>query len=161
MAGSNWAERAVDLRADDLSSVHARMQSLMSERVPTEFGRYILGRMARHDPPLSQADVAQRAGAAQSTISRWIFEARTPEPRLLRRLAVALDVDYGELLDRAGHGRPVETPAPTLHPIAAEIDRMLDPGTSPLPDADREALGSFLDRAISPYRQLMKRRRSA
>lgn len=136
---------------------------MLADRTPTEFGLFIMRAMAAHDPPLNQGELAKRADVSQSTISRWIYSPGKPDTRRLDRLATALDVDYGELLSIAGHGRPAERvpdPGWPTDRLAQEIDAMLG-GTSPLTEADRQYIRSMVDRVIDPYRRQMKRRRSA
>jgi transcriptional regulator with XRE-family HTH domain len=134
---------------------------------PTKFGYYVLAKMAEHEPPLSQADLARLAGVGQATISRWILSPGRPNSEKLRLLAEALDVDYEVLMTIAGYGKPsgevttaLEGLRPDVHPLAAEFSSMLDQG-SPLPAADRDFLQHTIDRLIDPYRRQMRRRRSA
>jgi transcriptional regulator with XRE-family HTH domain len=133
----------------------------MSDREPTAFGWYIMRKMAAFDPPLNQSELHRRTGVSQSTISRWIYNSGRPETDKLDLLADALGVDYGELLAKAGHGRPADHVAePPIHRHARNIDAILSPN-SPVPPEDREALERVLDRLIDPYLKLIRRRRPA
>lgn len=134
---------------------------------PTEFGYFVMAKMAEHEPPLSQAELARRTGVGQATISRWIFSPGRPNPEKLRLLATTLGVDYAELMTIAGHGAPSEeiTEAlsglrPDMDKLAVELSSMLMPA-SPLSDEDRAFLRHTVDRIIDPYRRAMRRRRSA
>lgn len=131
---------------------------------PTEFGYFMLRKMADHDPPLSQAELGRRTGVGQSTISRWIFNPGRPNTEKLKLLATALDVDYSDLLAIAGYGQPSEDIAEALSglrsdvdPLAEELSAMLDE-KSLLTADDRAFLRNTVDRIIDPYRRAMRRR---
>jgi transcriptional regulator with XRE-family HTH domain len=133
----------------------------MSDKEPTEFGWYIMRKMAAFEPPLNQSELARRTGVSQSTISRWIYSPGRPETDKLDLLADVLRVDHGELLAKAGHGRPADHVAEVpLHRLARDLDAILSPN-SPVPPEDREALERVLDRLIDPYLKLIRRRRPA
>lgn len=134
----------------------------LKDREPTEFGWYLQRKMAEHDPPLNQTELALRTGVSQSTVSRWIYSPGRPETDKLQLLADVLGVDHGELLVAAGHGRPAETAAevPPAHRLARELDAMLA-DTSPIPADKRAVLETFIDQVLETYRPLMRRRRSA
>jgi transcriptional regulator with XRE-family HTH domain len=134
---------------------------------PTEFGYFLMSKMAAHEPPLSQAELARQVGIGQATISRWIFKEQRPEPGKLRLLAPVLGVSYSELLTIAGHGEPATEISealtglrPDIDPLAAELSAMLNE-SSPLKDTDRALLRAMIDRLIDPYRRTMRTRRSA
>jgi transcriptional regulator with XRE-family HTH domain len=134
---------------------------------PTEFGLWLMRKMAAHEPPLSQAELARRSGIGQATISRWIFQEHTPDTRKLEKLATALDVSFAEVLTIAGHGTPAEDISaalaglrPGVEPLAAELSAMLEDG-SPLTEQDRQMLEQVVDRLIDPYRKLFRTRRTA
>lgn len=136
---------------------------MLRDRQPTEFGWYIQRKMASHEPPLNQTELALRTGVSQSTVSRWIYSPGKPDTDKLRLLADVLGVDHGELLAAAGHGRPADSAAEAtrpLHPLAREIDMLLA-DDSPLTEDDREELSRFLDRTLAGFRPAPKRRRSA
>jgi transcriptional regulator with XRE-family HTH domain len=147
---------------DALRSFRARKEAgLMADRTPTEFGWFIMRKMGDFDPPLRQADLARRAGVSESTISRWLYSPGKPDDDKLDQLADALQVDHGELLAKAGYGRPADHVAePPIHRHARNIDAILSPN-SPVPPEDREALERVLDRLIDPYLKLIRRRRPA
>jgi transcriptional regulator with XRE-family HTH domain len=112
----------------------------MSDREPTDFGWYVMRKMADCEPPLNQSELARRAGVSQSTISRWIYSPGRPETDKLDLLADALQVDHGELLAKAGHGRPADHVAePPIHRHARNIDAILSPN-SPVPPDRRGGL---------------------
>lgn len=146
-----------------LHSFHMRKGS----EEPTEFGYFLVSKMAKHEPPLSQAELARRTGVGQASISRWIYKPGRPEPEKLRLLADALDVDYDDLLTLAGYGRPSDDVTSALasarldiDQLASELSAMLE-GESPLTDDDRAYIRNTVDRIIDPYRRAMRRRRSA
>jgi transcriptional regulator with XRE-family HTH domain len=134
---------------------------LMADREPTEFGWYVMRKMAEFEPPLNQARLARRARVSESTVHRWLYQEIKPEDDKLGQLAAALNVDHGELLAKAGYGRPADHVAePPIHRHARNIDAILSPN-SPVPPEDREALERVLDRLIDPYLKLIRRRRPA
>jgi len=134
---------------------------------PTEFGYFLLSKMATHEPPLTQAELARRTGVGQASISRWIFKPGRPEPEKLRVLAETLDVKYDDLLALAGYGTPsadvteaLAAARPEIDRLAAELSAMLAEN-SPLSDDDRTFIRHMVDRTIEPYRRTMRRRRLA
>jgi transcriptional regulator with XRE-family HTH domain len=134
---------------------------------PTEFGYFVMRKMAAHDPPLTQAELARRTGMGQATISRWIFSPGRPNPEKLKLLATSLGVDYSELLTIAGYGEPASDVAealasirPDMDKIAVELAEMLAE-SSALSGEDRAFLRHTVDRLIDPYRRTVRRRRSA
>lgn len=146
-----------------LDSFHMRKGSDQ----PTEFGYFLMRKMADHEPPLSQAELARRTGVGQASISRWIYKPGRPEISKLRLLASALEIEYDELMTIAGYGKPSDdiTDAlsglrPDVDPLAIELSTMID-DASPLSDGERELLRQMVDRLIDPYRRPMRRRRSA
>lgn len=136
---------------------------MLKDKEPTEFGWYVQRKMAEHNPPLNQTELALRTGVSQSTVSRWIYSPGKPDTGKLELLADVLGVDHGDLLVAAGHGRPAETDAAATRPVhrlARELDVLLSP-ESPLPDAEREELERSIDRWLGTFRPASKRRRSA
>lgn len=130
---------------------------------PTEFGRWLMAAMRDHEPPLDRAKLAARTGISASTISRWILKPGKPDTRRLAALAAALDRDYGEVLARAGHGRPadsIESEPAITDPLARELDQMLHPN-SPLSDEDRERIRIIVGAGIDGWRAKMRRRRAS
>lgn len=130
---------------------------------PTAFGLYLIEAMEDHDPPLSRQDLAGLVRVSESTISRWITGPGKPKTEILAVAADALGIDLGELLVRAGHGRPADPETikqPELaHPLLREVDRMLDP-RSPLTDKDRERLLIIIEAGMEGFRSKMRRRRA-
>jgi transcriptional regulator with XRE-family HTH domain len=139
-------------------------EELMAEVAVTAFGQYLIEKMAEHDPPLSRPELAERMGISPSTISRWITKSNKPDTENLALLADALGLDYGEVLVRAGHGKPADevtdAPRPLRTANLREADAMLHPD-SPLSDRDRERIDTLIGVTIEPYRRLMKRRRAS
>lgn len=131
----------------------------------TDFGTWLATYMDNQRPPIGRPELARRSGIDVRTIGRWINNEIRPTPDKLRQLAPVLGIDYAELLTAAGYGAPADTPpkavAPRrIHPLAAELDRMLDPG-SPLGDDDRQALELGVNLVMESKRRMMRRRRSA
>ncbi|WP_326564517.1 helix-turn-helix domain-containing protein [Micromonospora peucetia] len=131
----------------------------MSDRQPTRFGLYVLRKMAAHNPPLTQSDLARQVPVSQSTISRWIFKEGLPEYGKLEALAPVLGVTVDEMLAQAGYGRQAAdaSEATAMHPLALELDQMLGEA-SRVPEAEREHLRIIIDRVIDPYRKPRRRR---
>ncbi len=133
----------------------------------TEFGHFLRRKMAAHNPPLSQAELARRAGVGQASVSRWIKGPGPPSVDSLRKLSDVLNVDYPTLLTVAGYGEPdpdVSTALAGLRPqvddLAAELSLMIDAG-SPLSDDERTFLRHMVDRLVDPYRGAMRAGRKA
>lgn len=126
---------------------------------PTDFGWWLLQRMADRDSPLSQADLAKRVRVSQSTISRWIYDPIRPDTDKLTQLADALGLNRGEVLERAGHGRPggAVTAAPT-DPLLAKL-AILVGEHSPVPAGEHETLRAVLTGVIAPYERYLSRAR--
>lgn len=142
----------------------------MPAKEPTALGWWLLAEMDRRQ--LSQTYLAGRMGVAQATISRWIYRSMQPETNKLNQLADEFKLDdqqRAEMFRLAGHNVASATiraeitaeaeVVRAVHPIAAEIRRMLDAG-SPIPDGDRQLLETLLDRVIDPYRKVMRRRKT-
>jgi transcriptional regulator with XRE-family HTH domain len=130
---------------------------------PTEFGQYLVDAMKAHKPQLGRPQLAELVGVDATTISRWIMKDNKPQTDKLHLLADALNLDHGEVLARAGHGRPsdnVQAIEPEWHPLARELNRMLDQ-SSPLTDAERERTAIVVDAAIESNRPKMRRTRRA
>jgi len=111
-----------------------------------------------------QVDLARAAHVSEATVTRLIYATIAPEPETIRKLAGALGVDEHDFLRRVHDTATVGTTPPEAgedlprHPLAIELDRMLAPG-SPIPELDREALETLIDRLIEPYRRMMRGRR--
>jgi transcriptional regulator with XRE-family HTH domain len=156
------------------SSVHARTglgstrdrdeDALMADGdEPTEFGQYLSDAMRAQTPVMEREDLAELVGVDASTISRWITKPGKPKTENLHALADALGLDHGEVLARAGHGRPADnvTPIePAIDPLLREASRMLDE-RSPLTEADRERLRIIIGSGVELFRPKMRRTRRA
>jgi transcriptional regulator with XRE-family HTH domain len=104
---------------------------------------------------------ARAVGTDPSVVLRWLSEEQRPTIRSIERIAPVLGKTINELVvaaypDRVG----VSAPAPQVPPLAQELARMLA-DDSPIPEPDRQALETVLDRMLDPYRKIMRRRRSA
>jgi hypothetical protein len=159
----------VDQHSAPVISIRARMAPQVSDdKQPTEFGWWLLRQMANHRPPiasqsaLSRAlyDEARRVGAnvniGQSTISRWIYHDVKPDPGKVVLLAGIFGVTEGEILHRAGHGRPTP-PQPTTDQLLVKLNTLLGE-PSPIPAAELDILRSVLTGVIAPYEQYLRLR---
>jgi transcriptional regulator with XRE-family HTH domain len=125
----------------------------------TGFGRYLKEAIlvARFATP---THFARAAGIDPSVVLRWLSEEQRPTIRSLERIAPILRTTMNELV-RAAYPDRLNVPAPAsprVHPLARELDVMLG-DQSPIPEADRRALETVLDRMLDPYRHVMRRRR--
>jgi transcriptional regulator with XRE-family HTH domain len=102
---------------------------------------------------------ARAAGTDPSVVLRWLSEEQRPTIRSIDRIAPVLGLTVNELVVAAYPDRLAVTAA-TESALVAELGAMLA-ADSPLPEADRRALETVLDRMIEPYRKVMRRRRSA
>jgi transcriptional regulator with XRE-family HTH domain len=105
---------------------------------------------------------ARAVGTDPSVVLRWLSEEQRPTIRSIERIAPVLGKSINELVvaaypDRLGISAPEIQAA---HPLVHELARMLA-DDSPIPERDRHALETVLDRMIDPYRKVMRRRRSA
>ena len=74
------------------------------EAVPTRFRLQEL--LEQHQPPVSQTELAKRAGVSFATVNRLCTNATTRvDLATLDAIANALDVEPGELLEREGKRR--------------------------------------------------------
>lgn len=124
-----------------------------------EFGNWLAAAMRKKQ--ISRGELADKVGVDATTISRWITGKNQPQTIHCHPLAEALGEDPGEVLTRAGHGRPAENVKPVkqlIDPLAVEIDRMLGP-TSPLSDSERDRIRLLVDAQLAPYRDRMRRAR--
>lgn len=168
MAGMIVPRQRVPTRSDDVvvSCVRAWTEDRVTGERDVTFGAWLEARMADQRPPVSRAEVKRRTGVSLSTVSRWINDDARPTVDNLTLLAPLLSVGRSELLLRAGYSPDPEVAAAPLSevrvvdPLAAEIDRMLDPA-SPLTEEDRHTLRILLERMVEPHRKVMKRRRPA
>jgi transcriptional regulator with XRE-family HTH domain len=105
---------------------------------------------------------ARAVGTDPSVVLRWLSEEQRPTIRSIERIAPVLGKTINELVvaaypDRLGVSAPV---VPAARPLVHELARMLA-DDSPIPEPDRQALETVLDRMLDPYRKVMRRRRSA
>lgn len=117
---------------------------------------------------------ARAAGTDPSVVLRWLSEEQRPTIRSIERIAPILGRTINALVVAAYPDRlaPPATAAENIaaektaagnsaaNALVAELSTMLA-GDSPLPEADRQALETTLDRMIEPYRKVIRRRRSA
>jgi len=127
----------------------------------TGFGIYL--REALHAAGFPTAThFARAAGTDPSVVLRWLSEEQRPTIRSIERIAPVLGRSINDLVVAAYPDRlrgPAAEPA-TVHPLARELGRLLA-DDSPIPEPDRRALETVLDRMLDPYRRVMRRRRSA
>jgi transcriptional regulator with XRE-family HTH domain len=105
---------------------------------------------------------ARAAGTDPSVVLRWLSGEQRPTIRSIERIAPVLGRSIPEIVvaaypDRVGGPSPAP---PATHPLVHELSRILAPD-SPVPEQDRAALESVLDRMLDPYRKVLRRRRSA
>jgi transcriptional regulator with XRE-family HTH domain len=130
-------------------------------RAATGFGAYLKEAIhaARFPTP---THFARAVGTDPSVVLRWLSEEQRPTIRSIERIAPVLGRGINELVVAAYPDRlrgPAPEPAAT-HPLVHELGRMLA-DDSPIPEPDRQALETVLDRMLDPYRRVMRRRRSA
>ena len=92
---------------------------------------------------------ARAVGTDPSVVLRWLSEEQRPTISRSSR-------SWSRLRNR----RDRETEVPATHPLVHELARMLA-DDSAIPEPDRHALETVLDRMLDPYRKVMRRRRSA
>jgi transcriptional regulator with XRE-family HTH domain len=110
--------------------------------------------------------LARATGLGEAQLSRWYRGIDQPAFSSLQKLARVIGAPIAELLVLAGrdpHGQfdiaaAPEPPALNIHPVARELSDMLS-CDSPIPEVDRAALETLIDRAINPYRRQMRSRR--
>jgi transcriptional regulator with XRE-family HTH domain len=120
----------------------------------TPAGQYLTRRMAEVGYK-TKSDLADRAGVSRSTITRLYSNPEyRPDIHNMRRLAGALDVDP-EVLVAAIYGESTPTEPADLHPLAAELGRMLA-DDSPLSVSGRALHELLIDRAMEPARAEMR-----
>jgi transcriptional regulator with XRE-family HTH domain len=105
---------------------------------------------------------ARAAGTDPSVVLRWLSGEQRPTIRSIERIAPVLGRSIPEIVvaaypDRVGGPAPAP---PATHPLVHELGLILAPD-SPVPEPDRAALESVLDRMLDPYRKVLRRRRSA
>lgn len=75
----------------------------------------------REDLGLAQAELAERVGVTQQTISRWENGEVAPPPKRLAAVAEVLNLKLERLLSVAGYLPWVE-PEPSIRPLMARLD---------------------------------------
>ncbi len=131
-------------------------------RQPVGFGAYLRDAILAAGFP-TPTHFARAVGTDPSVVLRWLSEEQRPTIRSIDKIAPVLGRTINEMVlaaypDRLGGSA---TPAVAqLHPMAYELGRMLA-ADSPIPEADRRALETVLDRMLEPYRKVMRRRRTA
>jgi len=106
-----------------------------------------------------QVDLARAAGVSEATVGRIIYENAAFERDILASVESALELPARTLVGDLGKVAEQANERSTWsHPIAAELNRMLNP-ESPLTDADREDIRKFVDRFIDSYRVTMRKSR--
>ena len=134
---------------------------MTSPRPEVGFGDYLREAIhaARFPTP---THFARAVGTDPSVVLRWLSEEQRPTIRSIERIAPILGKTINELVlaaypDRVNGPRTEQRPT---HPLVHELARMLA-DDSPIPEPDRNALETVLDRMLDPYRKVMRRRRSA
>ena len=133
-----------------------RMRNAAGQELTT-FGWFVAEAMkeAGLDKP---ADLRRASGITAATVHRLLYETGKPKPETLAKLAPAINRSYGELLTRAGYGRPEQHVTDREpDPLAAELDRMLS-DASRLTKAEKGDLRAIVNATLGPYRRRMTRR---
>ena len=117
----------------------------MSAVHDTENASQRLGRelsSARQDGGASLRDVASQAQISAAYLQKLERgQVAEPSPKILGRLAVALNLDYQRLLDLAGYDfpkKPAQRQAPTSRLAAADLT-----------EAEERAVAAFIDHLIA------------
>ncbi len=101
-------------------------------------------RRLRERAQLSLRQLEEASGVHRALISRIEAGERRPKPATLHRLAEALGVDAGELLEAAGHTTNRADALPTLQPyLRAKYGH--------LPAPARKELADYLQRLEAEY----------
>src|SRR4051794_29427393 len=124
----------------------------------TGFGGYLKEAIlaARFPTP---THFARAVGTDPSVVLRWLSEEQRPTIRSIERIAPVLGRSINELV-RAAYPDRLNGPVPAVpavHPLVHELARLLA-DDSPIPQADRDALETVLDRLLDPYRKILRRR---
>lgn len=94
-----------------------------SDPPPGEFKDWLVARMK--ELGLSQAELARRSGADNSTINQLRSGEAKPGIRVLRKLAHPLGLQLPEILVIAGQIDPGEWEAPALPPLPPVIQKIM------------------------------------
>jgi transcriptional regulator with XRE-family HTH domain len=99
-------------------------------------------------------EFARAAGISSSVVSRWLNGHVRPDIPLLERISPHLGTKLSTLVRIAypeiDEGLPMVA-TPTLHPLAAELQRRLGP-ESALSADEQEVLTRIVDSVLTPYR---------
>lgn len=115
-----------------------------------EYLREAIARMGYQTP----TDLARAAGISPSVVLRWTKGETRPLVPLLERVAPHLGTKLSTLVRIAypeiDNGIPIDE-APSLHPLAAELQRRLGP-QSTLDAEEQHMLTRIVDSVLAPYR---------
>ncbi len=135
------------------------LSAMSSRKRAVGFGVYLSEAIRTGGFP-TPTHFARAAGTDPSVVLRWLSEEQRPTIRSIERIAPILNRTINELVVAAYPDR-LAPPAPAAeNALIVELSAMLA-DDSPLPDADRRALETTIDRLIEPYRKVVRRRRSA
>jgi transcriptional regulator with XRE-family HTH domain len=124
------------------------------EQPMTPAGQYLTRRMSELGFK-TKADLADTAGVARSTITRLFKRPEyRPDVDVMRRLARGLQVEHDDLV-AAIYGEPADAEPALLHPLAAELGRMLA-DDSPLSRSTRAVQEFVVDRVMETGRGEMR-----
>lgn len=88
-------------------------------------------------------------------LSKWFSGSERPSPASLEKLANGLRAPIDDLMQLAGWSKTgaalPSPPVPELHPLAAELDRLLA-ADSKLTEEDRDVLAGLVDRVLAGWR---------
>lgn len=112
--------------------------------------------------------LARATGLGEAQLSRWYRGIDRPAFSSLQKLARVIRAPLADLLVLVGRDPhrqfaaavAPEPPALSIHPVARELNEMLA-CDSPIPEPDRIALATLIERAINPYRRQMHARRKS
>lgn len=135
------------------------LSAMTSPKRAVGFGAYLKEAIRAAGFP-TPTHFARAAGTDPSVVLRWLSEEQRPTIRSIDRIAPVLGKTINELVVAAYPDRLAAPAEPAESTLAAELTAMLA-ADSPIPEADRRALETVLDRMIEPYRKVMRRRRSA
>lgn len=101
-------------------------------------------RTRREELGLGQAELAERVGVTQQTISRWENGEVVPPPKRLAKVALALDLDLDRVLAYGGY-LPDATDWPSWHVLNLCYDQMSN--------LSEEELLMLIERALEEIRK--------
>lgn len=135
----------------------------VSKQGAQAFGEYLANFIAHSGRYPNATAFAIAVGVNPAAVSRWINAKERPAPRSLEKLAPHMGVSVQNLFAIAypEESADVALPdLPELHPLARDINQILSDDSSIGKD-DRDALETYLDVVIDPYRKRLRRRRPA